>query len=239
MDNLIKLDFFNNLSPCCEIDSFPVSLCSESEEQALKEFLPGCKSVIVLAHHVQCSFEWVWFPLEVERNKVTCAADLHIKLECEKIASLLDKEGYHSSIISYPGRCGIKFKDLANKTGLGKIGDNFMFLHRQWGTWTHLRIIATDIEISGNLPPCGEVCNHCGKCKASCPAQVIKNDTLLGTLCDEYMDNQDAIIGVRGEYVFKCEECARACPIGAAPERIVISKKLKRSRLGQLNASEK
>lgn len=31
-------------------------------------------------------------------------------------------------ITPYPGRSGIRFKDLASKTGLGRIGDNFLFL---------------------------------------------------------------------------------------------------------------
>jgi epoxyqueuosine reductase len=227
---LINIEFIKKELPaCCEIDSFPVSLCSQSEKQALKELLPECKSVIVLAHHVKHPLEWVWFPLEAERNQVTCAADLHLKLECEKLASILKEEGYQSSIIPYPGRCGIRFKDLANKTGLGKIGDNFMFLHRQWGTWTHLRVIAVNIEILDNLPPCGEVCNHCGICKTSCPAKAIKDDTLLGSRCDEYQDNQAAIKGLQGDYVSKCEVCARACPIGTVPERIVIAHNLIRT----------
>ncbi|MFL0195739.1 hypothetical protein ACJDU8_09215 [Clostridium sp. WILCCON 0269] len=222
---MIKLSFLaEKLPQCCEIDSFHISLCSESEKQSLKEFLPECKSVIVLAHHVKHSLEWGWFPLESERNNVTCAADLHLKSECEKIVSILEKKGYHSLSIPYPGKCGIRFKDLANKTGLGKIGDNFMFLHKEWGTWTHLRVIVTDVEISDNLPICEDVCTHCGICKASCPAKVIKNDTLLGVECDEYQDKRDADIGIQGSYVFKCEECARACPVGDMPERITISK---------------
>jgi Uncharacterized Fe-S protein len=224
MGKLIKLSFLSDKIPvCCEIDSFPVSLCSESEEKSIREFLPECKSVIVLAHHVKHSLEWAWFPFETERNNVTCAADLHLKLECEELVSLLEKSGYHSLVIPYPGRCGIKFKELANKTGLGKIGDNFMFLHREWGTWAHLRVIVTDAEITDNLAPCGEVCNHCGICKGLCPAKVIKKNTLLGVQCDEYQDKQEKTFGVEG-YMFKCEECARACPIGTSPEKVVISR---------------
>jgi len=222
---LIKLNLLAEKLPrCCEIDSFPISLCSKSEEQSLKEFLPDCKSVIVLAHHVKHSIEWVWFPFESERNNVTCAADLHLKSECEKTLLLLEKKGYRSLIIPYPGKSGIRFKDLANRTGLGKIGDNAMFLHKEWGPWTHLRILITDMEISENLPTCEDVCTHCGICKVSCPTKAIKDDILLGVECGEYQNKQDAEISANGSYKFKCEECARACPIGDIPERISISK---------------
>jgi epoxyqueuosine reductase QueG len=222
---LIKLSSLTEVLPqCCEIDSFPISLCFEIEGQLLKELLPEGKTVIILAHHVKHSLEWAWFPLESERNNVNCAADLHLKYECERIVSKLEKDGYHSFIIPYPGRSGIRFKDLANKSGLGKIGDNFMFLHKEWGTWTHLRVIISDAEISDNLPTCEEVCNHCGICMSSCPANVIRNDILLGVECGEYQDKRDADIGIQGSYVFKCEECARACLIGTAPERITITK---------------
>ena len=175
-----------------------------------------------MAHHVKNSLEWAWFSLESERNNVTCAADLHLKSECEKVVSKLAEKGYYSFVIPYPGRCGIRFKDLANKTGLGKIGDNFMFLHKEWGPWTQLRVLVTDVEISDNLSICDDVCNHCGNCKESCPAKVINNDTFLGVECGNYQDKKDADIGMQGSYIFKCEECARACPIGDIPRRINI-----------------
>jgi epoxyqueuosine reductase QueG len=199
-------------------------MCSEIEMQSLKEFLPQCKSVIVLAHHIKNSLEWVWFDFESQRNNVTCAADLHLKLECEKIAEALEKNGHHSVIIPYPGRSGVRFKDLASKTGLGEIGDNFLFLHRQWGPWTHLRVIVTDVDISENLTSCDGICTHCGICKISCPSNAIKHDTLLGLECNKYQCNRDADFGMKGSYIFKCEECARVCPIGDVPEKITISK---------------
>lgn len=215
----------NRLPDCCEVDAIPVTQCAEHEKQALKAFFPECRSVIVLAHHVRHGLEWLWFPFETERNQVTCAADLHLKTECEKLVSLLEKKGGHSAIVPYPGRCGIRFKDIAHKTGLGKMGDNFMFLHQKWGTWTHLRIIVTDMEVSGSLPPCGEVCTHCGACIAACPVQVITDQGLLGAACDEYQDRQSVLSGLQETWVFKCEVCARACPIGAAPEKLALSKR--------------
>jgi len=211
------------LSSCCQLDSFPVSECTDQEKQFLTALLPGCRSVIVVAHHVKSPVEWMWFPLEAERNQVTCPADLHVKNECVQLISALKKVEAHSAMVPYPGRCGLRFKDLAHKTGLGKIGDSFLFLHREWGPWTHLRVLVTDAVITGRRKPCESVCLHCGLCKAHCPAQVILDDTLLGVRCDEYQDALDGELGIPGNYVCKCEVCARICPIGETPAKIAIA----------------
>ena len=208
------------ITKCCEMDCIPISSCSIEEIDIIREMFPGAKTVIVLAHHVKHSLEWVWFPFENERNNNTCAADLHIKQECYKVVRLLEEIGCQSYIIPYPGRCGIRFKDLADKTGLGKIGDNYLFLHREWGAWTHLRVILTDAEICDTLPPCDEVCTHCGICKEICPAGSIKENTFAGVQCNEYQIKRDIEIDMKGSFIYKCEKCIINCPIGDKPEQI-------------------
>ncbi len=212
------------LPPCCELDCFPVESCSPSEQETLRGFFPEGRSVIVLAHHIRSSIEWMWFPLESERGQVNCGADLHIQHQCDQIVHFLESKAFRSVMPPYPCRCGLRFKDMANKTGLGSIGDNFLFLHKDWGPWTHLRVIITDAEITENLPPCKEVCIHCEACRASCPAGVIHEDALLGEECDQYQDSRHTQIGIQDSYLFKCEACVRACPIGKVPEKIILSK---------------
>lgn len=205
------------------MDAIPISSCTIDEKEIIKEMLPEVKTVIVLAHHVKHSLEWAWFPFENERNNNTCAADLHIKLECHKVMYLLEKSGYQSYTIPYPGRSGIRFKDLADKTGLGRIGDNYLFLHREWGAWTHLRAILTVAEITNSLPACKEVCTHCGICKTSCPTEAIKDGTFHGVQCNEYQLKRDIELDMKGSYIYKCGECVLNCPIGIKPEEILIS----------------
>ncbi len=222
---LIKLSCLaESISKCCDVDAIPISLCSIQEKEIMTEMFPKVKTIIILAHHVKHLMEWVWFPFENERNNNTCAADLHIKQECHKVMYLLEKEGYQSFMIPYPGMSGVRFKDLANKTGLGKIGDSYLFLHSEWGPWVHLRVILTDTEISNGLPSCKEVCTHCGLCKTLCPAEAIKDDTFSGVQCNEYQLKRDNEIDMKGSFIYKCEECVLNCPIGEKPDRIVISK---------------
>jgi ferredoxin len=64
------------------------------------------------------------------------------------------------------------------------------------------------------------VCIHCGKCVLACPASAIKEDTLDGIACNNYQMSQDN--GVKDNYYWKCEVCARVCPIGIQPVPLKI-----------------
>nr|WP_243156017.1 hypothetical protein [Clostridium sp. C2-6-12] len=58
----------------------------------------------------------------------------------------------------------------------------------------------------------------------SCPVEAIKDNTLLGVECGKYQDKRDTDSGIDGSYIFKCEECVRACPIGSFLEKTSISR---------------
>ena len=129
---MIDLSTIQNLLPsCCEADILSISDLSDAEKKTLSEYSNAYNTVLILAHHIQHSLEWIWFRFDAVRGGAVPAADLHLAAEAEKIAYSLQKDGYHATILPYPGKCGVRFKDLAHKTGLGKIGDNFLFLHRK------------------------------------------------------------------------------------------------------------
>ena len=218
---MISLNKIQALLPkCCEADAIDLSKLTENEKELLSEFLQDFQSVIVIAHHVKHSLEWSWFPFEASREGSVHPADLHLQAEAQKVMYYLDKMGYQSTLIPYPGKCGIRFKNLADKTGLGKIGDNFLFLHNEWGPWTHLRVILTNAEISDCLKSCEEVCIHCGACRTACPANAIKEKELLGTTCGAY---QHSVAQTIPAYEYNCEVCLRICPIGASPKSVSIT----------------
>lgn len=216
---MVNLSLIRKILPsCCEADALDITALTDDERKQLSGFLPNFKTVIVLAHHVKHSLEWTWFSFDSSRIGSVPPADLHLEAESLKISDYLHKEGYNSLLIPYPGISGIRFKDLADKTGLGKIGDNFLFLHREWGPWTHLRILLTDAEIKGRLDPCDAVCIHCGRCVAACPANAIQKEELLGIECGAYQHR----ISESTAYDYQCENCIRACPIGTAPRPVQI-----------------
>jgi epoxyqueuosine reductase QueG len=82
-----------------------------------------------------------------------------------------------------------------------------------------LRVILTNADITDHLPPCESVCIHCGACRNACPANAIQNNELLGNECSIH---QKEIADTIDAYSYKCEICARACPIGIAPKIIHI-----------------
>lgn len=216
----MDLDQIQAILPgCCEADALPRSALSADEIGKLECFFQGFQSIIVLAHHVRHSLEWVWYPFDDSPAGVVAPADLHLQRECDRVAAALEAVGQRTFALPYPGRCGIRFKDLAKKTGLGSLGDNYMFLHRKWGPWAHLRVLLTDKEIGHALPPCTDVCLHCGACSAACPSGAIRND-FSGTICDSWQGEQEKKIP---NYVFKCEICARICPVGKAPPPVHIN----------------
>jgi len=78
-------------------------------------------------------------------------------------------------------------KEIADKTDLGSLGDNSMFLHSAWGSWAHLRVLLTDATIEEKRQSKSDVCIHCGKCSSACPANAMQGNTFNGIACRDYL----------------------------------------------------
>lgn len=209
---------------CCDIGFAHIDSYSDEEQSKLLELLATAKSVIVVGHHIKESLEWSWFNFETERGNNTCAADLHIKGVVEKVSQRLESQGFKSVILPYPGRCGILFKSLAAKTGMGQLGDSFLFLHPLWGPWVHLRVLVTEAEIEATPSLDKDICIHCGRCISECPGNAIGDGTFDGNKCNEAQAKESKRENVQG-YIYKCEICARVCPVGNIPQKVQIINK--------------
>lgn len=207
---------------CCDIATVSIKAFGPVEKSLLEDYMPTAKTAIVLAHHVTAALEWAWFPFETERLNNTCAADLHAKTVVEKLVGWLNNKNFAAVILPYPGRCGVAFKYIADKTNLGELGANYLFLHKEWGPWTHLRVLLTDAVFADNKSEEIQVCDHCEACINSCPAGVIKEGMFDGIGCGEYQKLQLQEHGIAGSYIWKCEICARVCPKGAPPRQVHI-----------------
>ncbi|HLW07260.1 MAG TPA: hypothetical protein VKY45_06825 [Marinilabiliaceae bacterium] len=222
----MNLDEIKSFVPeCCDIDSYDISLCSQEEQRILREFSPGTKSIVVFGHHIESSIEWMWFPSKAERGNCTCAADLHLKAAVEKVAGYLCCRDKACTILPYPDPCGVLFKSLASKSAMGELGDSYLFLHKQWGPWIHLRVMLTEAEVKKDSIARAtgereEVCLYCNKCIESCPGKAIGKDYFNGLLCKETQDRIRCELKIRG-YIWKCEKCLRVCPVGEVPEGII------------------
>lgn len=197
---------------CCAASIININDCYKNEQNSLKKVLPTVKSIIVVAHHIKNSQEWVWTQMESERKSTTCIADLHTKDSLRDINDYLELEEFKAKIVPYPGVSGVRFKKLADKTNLGEIGDNNLFLHKDWGPWVHLRILLTDAEIYSDISEQNypnQVCVHCGKCIEACPADALSQKDFKIQKCKERHKK------LKSDH--SCEICARICPIGEKP----------------------
>ncbi|MFP4020081.1 MAG: 4Fe-4S binding protein [bacterium] len=212
----MNLNEIQELTPeCCNTAAIDLNTFDQNEKKSLKKFLPDAKSVIVLGHHIKNSREWIWTQLESEHENSTCIADLHTKDILKNIKNYINSKGHNSKLIPYPGISGVRFKKLAEKTEMGEIGDNFLFLHNQWGPWVHLRVLLTEASINSNqIDSAAEVCIHCGKCIEACPANAITKNGFNSQKCRERHDDLNSS--------HSCEICARICPIGESPKEIKV-----------------
>ena len=210
----MNLTEINNLTPdCCAAAKIDINDCYKNEKRPLKNISAAVKSIIVVAHHIENSQEWIWTQMRSERGNSTCIADLHTRDTIRDIKDYLKLEGFNTKIVPYPGVSGIRFKELANKTSLGEIGDNNLFLHKEWGPWVHLRVLLTDAEIYNSEPTySSEVCIHCGKCIEACPVNALSQNDFNIQRCKERHKKLNS--------AHSCEICARICPIGEEPPKI-------------------
>jgi epoxyqueuosine reductase len=169
--------------------------------------------------------EWAWFPFSSERGGNTCAADLHAKSVIEGIERRLASGGHRAVVLPYPDVCGISFKRLAAHTEMGQLGRSFLFLHHEWGPWVHLRVLLTDAVVTDGQRDRKNVCTHCGKCVEACPGKALSNEPHDQELCGLTQQGLRDALMIKAEYRFKCEACARACPVGKPPLDIEIRDK--------------
>ncbi len=147
-----------------------------------------------------------------------------------KLGNFLQKNGYRyvcvgasqsiptpSSPHGYSGR--FSHKKGATLSGLGYIGTNNLFLHKEYGPCVRLGTILTDCPIVEENPPLVEntTCINCQMCVSKCPANAIRGEIytvgmedfklLDSHACSEYMKKEYRLIG-RGSV---CGICMAIC----------------------------
>ncbi len=113
-------------------------------------------------------------------------------------------------------------KRAACGAGLGRIGKNALFLHRQFGPRVRLGTVFTNapLPVSAVPPALPDICAHCGICVRACPAHALTGTAFSPALdrsafvdaaaCSTYMKAHFESIG-RGAV---CGICMRVCPAG-------------------------
>lgn len=124
----------------------------------------------------------------------------------------INKDGW-----SYNGR--YSHKKAARLAGMGTIGKNSLFIHKDYGSLVRLGTLFTDCPFECVPPIEKSACNGCDICVRACPAHAIKGGEWFDGVereeifdpeaCSRYMKEKFKHIG-RGAV---CGICIKVCPI--------------------------
>lgn len=117
---------------------------------------------------------------------------------------------------------------LAQRSGVGFVGKNTMFIHPEWGSYLLLgeiflscdlpRAVATKKMASSGIPK-KTACGTCRRCEVHCPTGALANYSLDATKCLAYytIEHRGAIPvqywPFLATYVFGCDICQLVCPV--------------------------
>lgn len=120
----------------------------------------------------------------------------------------------------------IPHKTGAVHAGLGWIGKNGLFIHKDYGPRVRLGTVLTDFELPCEAVPMQSRCSACNKCVQACPAMALTgNEWTMGAerdhivdakACSEYMNQKFKNIG-RGSV---CGICVKVCRFGAERQEL-------------------
>lgn len=130
----------------------------------------------------------------------------------------INKDGWN-----YSGR--YSHKKGACLSGLGTVGKNSLFIHKDFGSLVRLGTVFTDCPLETGKELEYSLCDGCDICVSACPAGAIsgapyvpgaeREEMFDPEKCSEYMKKQFQKIG-RGAV---CGICMRVCPLNKLPER--------------------
>lgn len=150
----------------------------------------------------------------IDRSLLQCG--LFLQGRGFKYITVASSQSINSDGWNYHGR--FSHKQAAVSAGLGSVGRNSMFIHREFGSTVRLGTVFTDCEFETSGETVPSPCGNCRLCVEACPAKAIKGgewslgiereDIFDAEKCSQYMKHEFQHIG-RGSV---CGICMRVCP---------------------------
>lgn len=200
------------------------------ERSDVQKLMPGAKSVVVLiknyytgdhVDHVPSSQPLVHIGQKISRY--AWGRDYHhwFKNRLRKIRQHLEKEADLEPRVHIFNDTGpVLERGWAERAGLGFIGKSNLFIHREFGTWTFLGGLVTDVELEYDAPWQKQNCGKCTKCLDACPTgALIAPNTLDASKCLStwnierplHPDASDPL-NAHSDWLLGCDICQEVCP---------------------------
>ena len=108
---------------------------------------------------------------------------------------------------------------LAWLAGLGFYGTNSCLINDLYGSWFFIGYLIVNHPFPCDRP-LQRTCQHCGRCQAECPGQIILGDgTIDPRLCKSYLTQKKGALSHRElaviratDTLFGCDVCQDVCP---------------------------
>jgi len=225
----IRIKSLSGASMADAVGIAPGEAFSEGEMGELGRVFGPVRSVIVLAQHIVDTVQMVAF-----RSANGYSAELGdalLRHACWSVVEML-RSANHKAAIPRNARYGddgprhsISYKKAGVLAGLGCFGRNQLLVHPQWGPWLYLRTVITDVALPADAPIKFSPCEDCARCLSACPSAALSEVGYDRQLCEQRYGQRgpgtaDIHLSPRG--LIHCDECRRACPIGAAPPRLAL-----------------
>ena len=186
----------------------------------LREILPECKSILVLA--TPYSPPLPGGEVEVRVAAYARGADYHdvLPARMQELVQFIEAQvGGPVKNRYYTDTGPILERDLAQRAGIGWIGKNTCLINPKQGSYFFISEILLDLALEPDPPFITDHCGTCTRCIQACPTQCILPDrTLDATKCISYLTielKDDIPLDLRdkiGNWTFGCDICQMVCP---------------------------
>jgi epoxyqueuosine reductase len=198
------------------------ALVAREDPRAL---MPECRSIIVLLARYPVPYRLGSLRASPGLQGVAayaCGDDYHTVLieKIKRMATELEMEINHSILFrAFTDSGPLLERELAARAGLGWIGRNSCLISPEYGSYTFLAELLTDLSLTPSVPAGVDRCGNCHRCMEVCPTKaILPNRTIAAERCLSYLtiENRGEIpITLRsslGDCIFGCDLCQLVCP---------------------------
>jgi epoxyqueuosine reductase len=200
--------------------------------------LPECRSILVVAARYPAPLDPEFQLTSLHHGKVAAYAvgeDYHTIL-IEKLKEL----GTELAVLSHSPVSFRAFTDsgpllereLAFNAGLGWIGRNSCLISPDYGSYTFLAELLTDLPLDPKDLTIDDHCGNCHRCVDACPTHcILPNRTIAAERCLSYLtiENRGAIPqelrSSLENWIFGCDICQKVCPWNRKVENSSVDEK--------------